>query len=157
MGGPAIPAFLGIPPQVLADAVLLLHAAFVLWVTLGVLAVWRWPRLALLHLPALCWGVWIIGSGGICPLTPLENELLAAAGESGYRGGFIEHWVQRLVYPPGLQRWHQAVMAAVLVVVNVGVYGRLLWRRPRTGHRRRASRPGPAADAAPPAGPPAGR
>jgi hypothetical protein len=137
---------LGLSPRFLADAVLLLHAAFVLWVALGVLAVWRWPRLAWLHLPALAWGVWIIGSGGICPLTPLEDELRRAAGEAGYAGGFIEHWVQRLIYPPGLERWHQVAIAAVLVAVNLGVYGSLLARRRR---RIRAPHPGPASGAAP--------
>jgi hypothetical protein len=66
--------------------------------------------------------VGIIATGGICPLTPLENALLHAAGQAGYSGGFIEHWVQRLIYPPGLERWHQGVIAAVLLAVNVAVY-----------------------------------
>jgi Protein of Unknown function (DUF2784) len=124
-----------ISPRFLADAVLLVHAAFVLWVALGGLAVLRWPRLAWLHLPALVWGVWIIGSGGLCPLTPLEDTLRRAAGEAGYAGGFIEHWVQRLIYPPGLERWHQGAIAALLLAFNGFVYGRL-WLRRRQSQRR---------------------
>jgi hypothetical protein len=136
---------LGISPQALADAVLLLHAAFVLWVGLGAIAVWRWPLLAWLHLPALAWGVWISATGGICPLTPLENALRSAAGEAGYAGGFIEHWVQRFVYPPGLERWHQGLIVVLLVGLNGAVYARLAWHRQR---RARASRLAPAAGAA---------
>jgi hypothetical protein len=120
----------GFPAALAADAVLLLHAAFVAWIGLGALAVRRWPRLAWWHLPALVWGVGISLSGGTCPLTPLENALRAAAGEAGYAGGFIEHWVQRFVYPPGLERWHQGLIAVVLLAVNAAVYGPL-WRRRR--------------------------
>jgi hypothetical protein len=131
----ADPTFTGISPQILAEAVLLLHGAFVLWVVLGGVAVWRRSGLAWLHLPALAWGVWIVGSGGVCPLTPLENSLRAAAGAAGYGGGFIEHWVQRLIYPPGLERWHQVVMVVALVAFNAVVYVR--WWRQRAARAQR--------------------
>lgn len=121
----------GFPAALAADAVLLMHAAFVAWVGLGALAVRRWPWLAWWHLPALAWGVGISLIGGTCPLTPLENALRAAAGEAGYAGGFVEHWVQRFVYPPGLERWHQGLIAAGLLAVNAAVYGALWHRRRR--------------------------
>jgi hypothetical protein len=114
---------------ILADAVLVLHAAFVLWVVLGGLAVWRWPRMAWLHLPAAAWGVWIELAGGTCPLTPLEQRLRAAAGEAGYSGGFIEHYLGMLLYPVGLTRELQWALGALLAALNLVVYAVLLWRR----------------------------
>lgn len=111
-----------------ADTITLLHFAFLLFVGLGGLLVWRWPRLAWLHVPAGLWGVWIELSGGVCPLTPLENRLRRAAGEAGLEGGFIEHYVVSLLYPPGLERWHQVVLGLLVLTVNATVYWRL-WRR----------------------------
>ena len=118
-------------PGILADAVLLTHAAFVAWVVVGVLVVWRWPRLAALHLPALAWAIWIEASGRVCPLTPLEVSLRREAGESGYTGGFIDHYVGGILYPAGLTREAQWTMAGLLVAINVVVYGLLLVRAAR--------------------------
>ena len=70
----------------LADAVLVTHAVFVAWVVFGVVAVWRRPRLAVLHLPALAWGIWIEASGRVCPLTPLEVSLRRLASAGNGRG-----------------------------------------------------------------------
>jgi hypothetical protein len=114
----------------LADAVLVFHGLFIAWAALGALAVWRWPRLAMVHLPALAWAVWIESSGRICPLTPLENSLRRAAGESGYSGGFIEHYLGRIIYPAGLTREAQWTVAGALLLFNAVVYG-LMVRRAR--------------------------
>ena len=115
-----------------ADAVLLLHLGFILFVLLGgVLAVrWRWAPL--LHLPAVAWGVYIELSGGLCPLTPLENRLRSAAGEAGYTGGFIEHYLLALIYPAGLTHEIQYVLVAIVVGVNGLAYA-WVWRRRRRG------------------------
>lgn len=115
----------------LADAVLVTHAVFVAWVIFGVFAVWRWPRLAVLHLPALLWGIWIEVSGRVCPLTPLEVSLRRRAGESGYAGGFIDHYVGPILYPAGLTREAQWIGAGLLAAVNVVVYGLLVVRAVR--------------------------
>ena len=120
----------------LADAVLVFHGLFIVWAALGALAVWRWPRLALLHLPALAWAVWIETSGGICPLTPLENSLRRAAGQAGYSGGFIDHYLGPIIYPAGLTRQAQWAVAGALLVVNVVAYGVLIARL------QKARRPG---------------
>ena len=85
-----------------ADAVALVHLAFVLFVAFGGLLVWRWPRLAWLHVPAVAWGAWIEFAGGTCPLTPLEHGLRRAVGEAGDGGGFIDHYLWPLLYPVGL-------------------------------------------------------
>src|SRR5262245_41948400 len=79
--------------RIAADAVLTLHLAFILFVVLGGWLVLRWPRLALLHLPAAAWGATVEFFHLYCPLTPLENRLRLAAGEQGYSGGFIEHYL----------------------------------------------------------------
>jgi hypothetical protein len=121
----------------LADAVLLLHAAFIAWVALGGLAVLRCPRLAWAHLPALGWGVWISLSGGICPLTPLEQRLRLAAGQVGFEGGFIEHYLTAIIYPEALTRATQAMLAALLLAGNAAVYA-LVWRRRRARRDRLA-------------------
>ena len=83
----------------LADLVVILHLSFVLFVVFGGLLVLRWPRLAWVHLPAAAWGVAIEFTGGICPLTPLENWLREKAGEIGYADGFTEHYILPVLYP----------------------------------------------------------
>ena len=124
---------------VLADATVLLHLTFVLFVVLGGLAVLRWPRMAWLHLPAAAWGVLIEFAGWICPLTPLENWFRRRAGQSGYEGGFIEHYVTALLYPAGLSRTTQWILGGLALAVNVAIYTIVLRRRPAarapsTGH-----------------------
>ena len=112
----------------LADAVLVLHLLFILFVVFGALLVHRHPRLLWLHLPALAWGVFIEFSGGICPLTPLENGLRTRAGEGSYAGGFIEYYLVSLIYPDGLTREIQMGLGVGVMVVNLLAYA-LLWRR----------------------------
>ena len=116
----------------LADAVLVVHGLFVVWAVFGVVAVWRWPRLAVLHLPALAWAVWIEATGGVCPLTPLEVWLRRAAGQEGYTGGFIEHYLGGLIYPDGLTRSAQWLAAGALALVNGVVYALLITRVARS-------------------------
>lgn len=118
-----------------ADAVVLLHLAFILFVALGGLLALRWPRVAWAHLPAVIWGTLIELTGWICPLTPLENRLRAAAGDPTYTGGFIDRYIIPIVYPAGLTRGMQLVLAAAVIVVNLFIYGTLVVRR-----RRRSSR-----------------
>lgn len=118
----------------LADAVVLLHVVYIGYVVLGALVVRRWPRTVWPHLAAVAWAVWIAASGGVCPLTPLEIRLRVAAGEVGYAGGFIEHYLLPVLYPAGLTRAVQAAEAAFVVAVNLGLYARV-WRRLRSGRR----------------------
>lgn len=109
-----------------ADAVVLLHLGFILFVALGGLWVLRWPRLAWAHLPAVVWGVVIELMGWTCPLTPLENQLRAAAGDPAYAGGFIDRYITPIVYPSGLTRSMQLCLATAVVVVNLAIYGVLV-------------------------------
>lgn len=119
-----------------ADAVLVFHGLFIVWAALGAIAVWRRPRLAWLHLPALAWAIWIEASGGVCPLTPLENSLRRAAGQTGYSGGFIDHYIGGIIYPAGLTRQTQWTVAGLLAVFNVVAYVMIVRRARRTATPR---------------------
>lgn len=121
--------------SLLADGVVLLHLAFLVFVVVGGVAVLRWPRVALAHVPAAVWGAWIEFTGGVCPLTPLENRLRRMAGGAGYPGGFIDHYLVPLIYPSGLTRTHQLILGAAVLVVNGVVYALVIrrWRRRRRG------------------------
>lgn len=143
---------------VLADAVLLTHLAFVLFVIFGGALAWYRMRLAALHLPALLWGMWVEFSGAVCPLTVLELRLRRLAGEAGYRGGFIEHYVGRLLYPPGLTHEMQYVLGALLVAFNAAVYaGAVRRNRSRGGARAASPGRGTRSGRPPPAAPATGR
>jgi hypothetical protein len=114
--------------RILADVVVGIHALFVAFVMLGGLLALRRPWVAALHLPAAVWGALIELRGWICPLTPLEKSLRAAAGEAGYQGGFIEHYLLPVLYPAGLTRNVQLVLGAAVIVVNVAIYAVVLQR-----------------------------
>ncbi len=102
---------------------MLLHGAFILFVVLGGLLALRWRWVAAVHLPAALWGVLVQAAGWVCPLTPLEVELRIAAGSAGYEGGFIEHYLIPAIYPVGLTRCAQYVLASLVLAVNLAVYG----------------------------------
>ncbi|WMD21837.1 DUF2784 domain-containing protein [Achromobacter seleniivolatilans] len=115
--------------RILADLVLVVHGLFVAFVVFGgLLTLWK-PRIAWWHLPALAWGAMVIGMGWICPLTPLEVSLRTQAGQQGYAGGFIEHYVLGIIYPAGITRTTQIVLAALLIVGNIVVY--TVWAKRR--------------------------
>ena len=118
-----------------ADAVVLAHGAFILFAVFGGLLALRWRWLPLLHLPAAAWAVFIEATGRICPLTPLEVSLRIAAGDAGYDGGFVEHYLIPIIYPAGLTRGVQLALAALVLAVNLAVYAAVL---------RRSFRPPPA-------------
>lgn len=115
----------------LADAVLLLHFGFILFVVFGGLLAFRWPWAALLHVPAALWGGAIELAGGLCPLTTLENRFRLEAGLSGYASSFVEHYLFGLIYPEGLTRGMQVALGVGVVGVNVAIYAIFLARRKR--------------------------
>lgn len=123
-----------------AEAVLVLHAAFILFALAGGLLVLRWRWLVWLHLPAAGWAAVIVIAGWICPLTPIEQMLRELAGQDGYGGSFIEHYLVMLIYPPGLTRPVQVLLGALVVLVNIAIYVGV-WRK----HRRTSGSSGNAA------------
>ena len=106
----------------LADLVVLLHVLFVAFVVFGGLLALRWPRIIWLHVPAAVWGVLIEFTGWICPLTPLENRLREAAGESAYEGDFVGRYILPALYPEGLTRTSQLILGAVALAINGVIY-----------------------------------
>ncbi|MDH3707740.1 MAG: DUF2784 domain-containing protein [Acidimicrobiia bacterium] len=117
-----------------ADAVLVLHLSFVVFVVLGGVLTWRWPRLALVHLPVAVYGVVIQLVGFRCPLTPLEKALRRRAGDEGYDEGFVEHYIVPVLYPGEFTAGVKLVLALLVLGVNVAVYvvaWRIMWPRRR--------------------------
>jgi len=117
--------------KLLADAVLLLHFAFVLFAIFGGVLVLYRKWVIWLHLPAVVWSALVNLAGWVCPLTPLENYFYVAAGQAGYAGGFVEHYLAPLVYPDAMPRQLQLTAAVSIVVWNILVYAFVVWRRQR--------------------------
>ena len=111
-----------------ANLLLVIHLGFVCFVVLGGLLVGKWRWLAWVHIPAVVWGVLIEFQGWLCPLTPLEQRLREAAGQTGYGGGFIEHYLVPVLYPAQLNYEMQIILGALVIVINIGIYGWLLAR-----------------------------
>lgn len=123
----------------LADAVLVFHLAFIVFVLVGALPVLRWPWVAWLHVPSFLWGAVMELAGWICPLTPLELRLRELAGSAGYEVRFLEHYLLRLIYPGSLTRGMQIAIGAGVLVLNGLLYARLLRRRSGRAPARRSS------------------
>jgi hypothetical protein len=111
-----------------ADAVLFVHLLFIAFVLLGGLLVLRWSFVAWLHLPAAVWGVVVESMHWQCPLTPLENSLRQAAGQAGYAGGFIEHYLVPVIYPAGLTPQIQQCLGIAVLLLNGLIYTVVLRR-----------------------------
>lgn len=126
----------------LADALVVIHLLFVAFVMAGGFLLVRWPRLAWLHLPAAAWGAFIEFSGGICPLTPLENVLRMRGGGSTYGGDFVEQYLLPILYPGNLTLPLQQVLGGVVVAVNLVAYALAYraWRRRRLRPAQSAGR-----------------
>jgi hypothetical protein len=120
---------------VAAGAVLVVHLGFILFVLFGGALVVRRRWIAAIHVPAAAWGFLVEWSGRGCPLTDAENWLLLKAGQEGYAGSFVEHYLLPIIYPAGLTREVQIILAVSVIVINIVMYGWLLLTRPGTGHR----------------------
>jgi hypothetical protein len=118
--------------QLAADVVVVVHLAYLVFLALGGLLAWRWPHLIWLHVPAMAWGLVAITVGVTCPLTVVEKHFRGLAGEQGYAGGFIDHYVEGVVYPERYLTLVRLLLAAVVVAGYVGV----IW-----GPRRQAPAP----------------
>jgi hypothetical protein len=117
-----------------ADIVLTCHLAFILFCTLGAALALKWRWIPWLQLPAAAWGFYVEMSGRICPLTSIENHFREQAGQAAYQGDFIGHYLLATIYPTGLTREIQFLLAAIVLLINASVYAFLIhrWRK----HRR---------------------
>ena len=109
--------------RIASDGVLVVHLAFIAFAVFGGFLVLRWRRLMLMHLPAVAWAAFVEATGSICPLTLVENRLRAAAGLAGYADDFVGHYLVSAIYPAGLTRATQVLLAVLVIVVNAAVYG----------------------------------
>ena len=111
-----------------ADLILASHLIFIIFVILGGLLAIRYRWLIFVHVPAAIWGAFVEISGRICPLTTWENQLRQSAGDSGYTDSFVEHYLLPVIYPAGLTRSTQIWIAGAVILVNVVIYGWLVYR-----------------------------
>ncbi len=118
--------------RIAADLVLATHLVFIVFVVLGGLLALRYRWVIFVHIPAAVWGAFVEISGRICPLTTWENQLRQSAGDSGYADSFVEHYLLPVIYPAGLTRNTQFWIAGVVIVVNVVIYGWLVYRLKRS-------------------------
>ena len=112
--------------SVLAVSVLFLHALFILWVVFGALVTRSRPILRGLHLCSLVWGILTELLPWPCPLTLLENWLEAKAGVQPYQGGFLLHYLDKLVYPD-ISATVLTISGVLICVLNLALYGGQMW------------------------------
>ena len=117
-----------------ADSLVLFHLGFILFVLFGGLLALKWRPVMWLHLPAATWGVAVEVFHLPCPLTRWENLLRHLVGQEGYGAGFIEHYIIALIYPAGLTPQIQLGLGALVLLINIAVYARLIRRGPRAGN-----------------------
>lgn len=111
---------------ILADLALVTHLAFIAWVIFGALLTRGRPRLALLHVTTLVYGIVVEVTTLVCQLTLAENWCEVRAGVLPYHGPFVLHCLDVLVYP-NLPAWILVVGGVVVCAVNLGIYA-LRWR-----------------------------
>ena len=113
----------------LADLLVVFHLVFILYVIAGALLIFKWPKTLWFHLPSCFWGMTVEFTGWICPLTPWEIRLRRLAGEEGYSGSFIEHYLIPIIYPSGLTRAVQMLLGGTVLIVNLSLYTLILIKR----------------------------
>lgn len=118
------------PYSLLADFVVLIHFAFIVYAIFGAALGWVWRHSIFIHLPVFLWAGLVMLTGWICPLTPLENHLRELAGRPPYHTGFIDHYILGIIYPAGLTRGTQIVLGIAVIGWNATLY-LLLWKYPQ--------------------------
>ena len=122
-----------IPSAWMGDVIVLVHFFFVAFVVTGGVLVWRWPRLAWLHLPAVAWGAAVEIFGWACPLTELEVRYGALAGQGVGGEDFIARLLVPLIYPGWLTRETQIAIGFGVLLVNAVIYATILRRKLKVG------------------------
>jgi hypothetical protein len=117
--------------QLLATATMVVHFAFLAYVVTGGFLAWRWPRTIWLHLAAAGWGFSTVLFGIVCPLTYVENWGRQKAGEQGLSAGFIDTYIEGVMYPQRFAGLMQLLAGLAVVTSWVG-YAML---RARRSHR----------------------
>ena len=113
----------------LADLLVVFHLVFIIYVMAGALLLFKRPKTLWLHLPACFWGMTVEFTGWICPLTPWEIQLRRLAGEEGYTGSFIAHYLIPIIYPSGLTPEVQMLLGGTVLIVNLRLYTLILIKK----------------------------
>jgi hypothetical protein len=113
-----------------ATLILSIHLAWIIWLITGAFWTRGRPLLAVFHLLSLVWGIVTELELWPCPLTLAEQFFENRAGVNEYSGGFLLHYLDRIVYPD-IPDWLISVIGVTVCVLNLGVYGRRYWRRKR--------------------------
>ncbi len=121
--------------RILADVVIVVHFAFIVFAVAGAMLLLirplrRW--IAVMHVGCAAWASYVMFSGRICPLTPLENHFRRLSGDAGYEGSFIERYLLSVIYPEGLTRDVQIALGLGVVLVNAICYA-IVWKRYKAG------------------------
>ena len=128
MARPVAPPYRGgVGYRLLTTAILTAHFAFVGYVVFGGFLAWRWPRTIWLHAAAVSWGALtvtagLVAGGVTCPLTSAEGWSRRRAGESGLTGGFIDRYIEGVIYPERYAATAQALAAAAVIASWIGLY-----------------------------------
>jgi len=112
--------------RALADFVVALHLAFIVFAAMGGILLFRWRRVAWFHVPAALWAALIEFAGWECPLTPLENWLRRLGGEAGYQTSFIDRYLVPIIYPAAFSRGLHIFLGLLVLGVNLAIYWRFL-------------------------------
>ena len=120
--------------RILADVILVFHLCFILFALFGGLFVLKYRWTVWIHLAAMCWAAMISFAGWICPLTPLEITLRRVAGEEGYTGGFVAHYIAPVIYPEGFTRGFAIAAGVTVIMVNLIIYSYVMYRLRNKSH-----------------------
>src|SRR5438552_2448690 len=108
----------------LAEVVVVVHFAFVIYVAVGGFLAWRWPRSLVVHAASVLWGVGIVLIGWDCPLTSLENYFRRIGGDSDFRTGFVDRYLKDVIFPHQLTSLLRLLVAVLVAVSWVGLQRR---------------------------------
>ncbi len=115
---------------VAADAIVVVHLAYLAFIPLGGFLVARWPRVVWAHLAAVAIALVSITVGFDCPLTTWEQSLRRDAGQRVGRAGFVDQYLAGRVFPHG-DAWIAQLVFAACIVVSYGLVARGFTRAPR--------------------------
>ena len=115
--------------NILSNLVVIVHLLFIVLVCLGALLVLKWPKFVWIHIPFALWGVVVEYLNILCPLTPLENYLRNLGGTETYEADFIDQYIIPLIYPEVLTRNLQFILGSIVLVLNFGIYGYIIYRK----------------------------
>ena len=109
-----------------ADVVVIAHVAYLVFVAVGGILAWRWPRVLWFHVAAVVWSVSILVVGQDCPLTDLQRAAERRAGEPLDDRGFVDRYLEGVLFP---ERYTTALRVLMGVLIVVGWVG--CWQRRR--------------------------